>query len=258
MRRGTRSTLLFFILGFCTCLFLIGIVRFVTHLYKNCALVDTNWPLSKQKEEVKAVFYPVGECPECRKISAQYWKVDKLNDDNNAHLEAAVRMGVPPFNTNAEFELRKGVLVQGGFLQQIVDCENYQVKKLTSSFPYLVPKAVDLLNEIGSRFEGKLERLSIQPLQMQISSVLRTNESQNGLGRRNTNAVPLSAHLYGTTFDISYKEFLQQAGTPAKEGFCRHDMMRHPLAEVLTELRAEGRCKVVIERKQACFHITVN
>lgn len=250
MRNGTRAALLFFVLGFCTCLVLVTVVR-------SLRRVDINWPLEKEKAIVKAVFYPVGECPECKKISHQYWKVDKLNDDNDAHLEAARRMGHTPFATNAEFDQKKDLLVSSLVFSEIKDCNIYTVKKLTHSYPYLVPRAVVLLNEIGTRFEAKLERLEITPFKMQISSVLRTLEGQNGLGKRNTNAAPLSAHMYGTTFDISYKEFLQQSGEIAKEGFCRHDLMRHVLAEVLTEMRTEGRCMVVIERKQACFHITV-
>lgn len=250
MRNGTRAALLFFVLGFCTCLVLVTVVR-------SLRRVDINWPLEKQKAIVQAVFYPVGECPECKKISHQFWKVDKLNDDNDAHLEAARRMGHTPFATNAEFDQKKALLVSSLVFTELKDGDFFTVKKLTHSYPYLVPRAVVLLNEIGTRFEAKLERLEITPFKMQISSVLRTLEGQNGLGKRNTNAAPLSAHMYGTTFDISYKEFLQQSGEIAKEGFCRHDLMRHVLAEVLTEMRTEGRCKVVIERKQACFHITV-
>lgn len=90
-----------------------------------------------------------------------------------------------------------------------------------------------------------------------ISSVLRTIESQNGLGKKNSNATTVSAHIFGTSVDISYKEFLPRHGKKAREGFCRHDLMRHVLAEVLTEMSNEGRCKVVIEKRQACFHITV-
>jgi len=251
MRNGTRAALLFFVLGFCTCLVLITSVRAFRH-------VDVNWPLEKPKAIFKAVFFPVGECPDCKKISRQYWKVDKLNDDNNIQLEAARRMGHAPFATNAEFELKKEILVGSGAFVELKESETYTVKKLTHSYPYLVPRAVVLLNEIGARFEAKLERLEIAPHLMQISSVLRTIEGQDGLGKRNTNAAPISSHMYGTTFDISYKEFLQINGVPVKEGFCRHDLMRHVLAEVLTEMRAEGRCKVVIERHQACFHITVS
>lgn len=250
MRNGTRAALLFFFLGFCTCLALLTSVR-------SFKRMDINWPFEKPKAIVQAVFYPVGECPDCKKISKQYWKVDKLNDDNDAHLEAARRMGHTPFATNAEFELKKDLLVNSLVFTELKENEKYSVKKLTHSYPYLVPRAVVLLEEIGTRFEAKLERLGVTPFKMQISSVLRTDESQNGLGKRNSNAAPLSAHMYGTTFDISYKEFLQQSGEIAKEGFCRHDLMRHVLAEVLTEMRTEGKCKVVIERKQACFHITV-
>ncbi len=250
MRNGTRAALLFFVLGFCTCLSLITMVR-------SLRKVDINWPLEKPKAFVKAVFYPVGECPDCKKISRQYWKVDKLNDDNNVHLEVAKRMGHAPFATNAEFEQKKDLLVNSMVFAEVKDCDLYTVKKLTHSYPYLVPRALVLLNEIGTRFEAKLERLEIAPYKMQISSVLRTIEGQDGLGKHNSNAAPLSAHMYGTTFDISYKEFLHQSGEIAKEGFCRHDLMRHVLAEVLTEMRTEGRCKVVIERKQACFHVTL-
>jgi len=250
MRNGTRAALLFFVLGFCTCLCLVVLVRSIRK-------VDVNWPLEKPKAIFNAVFYPVGDCPDCKKISRQYWKVDKLNDDNDIQLATAKKMGYTPFTTNAEFELKKEILVGKGIFQELKETETYTVKKLTHSYPYLVPRAVVLLNEIGVRFEAKLERLEIAPHLMQISSVLRTIEGQDGLGKHNTNAAPISSHMYGTTFDISYKEFLQKNGVPAKEGFCRHDLMRHELAEVFTEMRAEGRCKVVIERHQACFHITV-
>ncbi len=250
MRRGTRSAIHFFTLGFCTCLVLIGLVRFTKR-------TDWNFPLHKEVKQIKAVIYPVGECPHCKAISRQYWRVDKLNDDNNVHLEAARRMGLKPFPTNADFEKQKDALLNFGKLMELKNGETYLLKNLKHSYPYLVPAAVTLLNEIGERFESKLERIAIPPHWMQISSVLRTVEGQNGLGKHNSNAAPASAHMYGTTFDISYKEFIAVNGAPVKEGYCRHDMMRHVLGEVLTEMRNEGRCKVVIERKQACFHITV-
>jgi hypothetical protein len=220
--------------------------------------MDMNFPLHKEKAVIQAVFYPQGECPDCRKISRKYWHTDKLNDDNNVHLEAARRMGITPFATNALFEQQCEAYVQKGILQRLEETDTRQLKRLTHSYPYLVPAAVKLLDEIGSRFEAKLELLGIGVYRMQISSVFRTVESQNGLGKRNANAAPTSAHMFGTTFDISYKEFIPLHGKPAKEGFCRHDLMRHVLAEVLTEMREEGRCLVVIERKQACFHVTVN
>lgn len=247
MRRAKRLSILFFILGFCSCLFLTGTVRFLSRL---------NWSRFTHCDE-SVLFYPVGHCPDCRKISTKHWKIGPLNDINPIHLECAQRMGIEPFQTNAALEDHIKSYVLRGKLEKLEDSDTYKLKALTHSYPYLVPRAVDLLDEIGNRFEEKLEQLDIQPYYMMISSVLRTNESQNGLGRRNSNATTVSAHMFGTTFDISYKEFLPLHGKQAREGFCRHDMMRHALAEVLTELSEEGRCKVVIEKKQACFHITV-
>jgi len=249
MRRAKRLSIYFFILGFCTCLFLTGTIRFLSGL-------KLNWGCSASSDTT-AVFYPVGHCPDCRKISQKHWKIGPLNDANPDHLACAERMGIQPFATNADFEAKIDGLVSDGKLKKLEDNDTYKLKELTHSYPYLVPQAVDLLDEIGQRFEAKLAELDIKPYSMQISSVLRTNESQNGLGKRNRNATTVSAHIYGTTFDISYKEFLPMHGKQAREGFCRHDMLRHALAEVLTEMSVEGRCKVVREKHQACFHITV-
>lgn len=248
MRRLKRISLSFFILGFCTCILLTGIIRFV---------VGYDWKFGKS-EQKEYVLSKVGECEDCSKIANKFWDIGKLKDGNESHLECARRMGIQPMATNAEFEER---LKKSDFTKKLIkleDSETYLLKNLTHSYPYLTKEASELLDEIGERFEKKLEETNIGHYRMLISSVLRTNESQNGLGKRNGNATKsLSAHLYGTTFDISYKEFIPINGTPAPEGYCRHDMLRHPLAEVLTEMSKEGRCKVVREVKQACYHITV-
>jgi len=247
MRRTKQLSILFFVLGFCFCLFLTGTVRFLSRL---------NWN-KNSNYSTEAIFYPLGHCPDCKKIAGKHWDISKLNDNNTLHLEAAQRMGIEPFQTNAAFEGNIQSFLVRGELEELQDGATYKLKALTHSYPYMVPQAVVLLNEIGDRFEAKLKELGIDPYYMMISSVLRTNESQNGLGKRNSNATSISAHIYGTTFDISYKEFLPLHGKQAQEGFCRHDMLRHAVAEVLTEMCKEGRCRVVREKRQACFHITV-
>lgn len=250
MRRNKSIRLSFFILGFCTCLFLTGIVRILS---------GADFGFLKSKKIPEVAFYNIGECESCRKISQRHWNIGKLKDNNDLHLEAARRMGVEPFQTNKEFEESIDSDLFGSKLEKIENGETYLLKDLTHSYPYLVSDAIELINEIGERFEKKLAELEIEPHYMLISSVLRTYESQYGLGKRNGNATKsLSAHLYGTTFDISYKEFLPMHGQNAPEGYCKHDMLRHPLAEVLTEMREEGKCLVVREVKQACYHITVS
>ena len=249
MRRSKRLSLYFFVLGFCTCLILIALVRFVGGL---------EWGGAEPART--ATFHKLGQCPDCKVISTKHWQIGRLKDNNDLHLESARRLGIKPFSTNKAMEEEVPGLLRRGKLKALEeDAETYRLKNLTHSQPYLVPKAVDLLEEIGERFHQKLEELSLPPYYLMVSSVLRTNESQQGLGKRNSNATRNeSSHIYGTSFDISYKEFLPEHGKPAPEGYCRHDMMRHPLAEVLTEMSEEGRCRVVREVKQACFHITVN
>ncbi|MDP4278633.1 MAG: DUF5715 family protein, partial [Bacteroidota bacterium] len=174
------------------------------------------------------------------------------------HLESAKRLGIQPFATNVLLEEQLPSMVRCGKLHELKECDLYRLKHLTHSFPYVVPKADELLDEIGKRFQEKLAEIDIQPYYLMISSVLRTEESQNGLEKHNFNATKsVSSHLYGTSIDISYKEFIPVNGKAAPEGYCRHDMMRHPLAEVLTEMSEEGKCRVVREVKQACYHVTV-
>ena len=59
-----------------------------------------------------------------------------------------------------------------------------------------------------------------------------------------------SAHLYATTVDITYRRF---EGTDLVNA----DIYKYIMAEVLRDLRKEGRCYVKFELKQACYHITV-
>ncbi|MDD3431360.1 MAG: DUF5715 family protein [Bacteroidales bacterium] len=218
---------------------------------------------NNDKKEAKlsknTTFYKLGQCPDCKVISTRHWKVGKLRDNNDLHLVSGRLMGIEPFASNAEMEEKLPGLLRRRKLKALKEeADTYRLKNLTHSEPYLVPKAVDLLEEIGERFHDKLKELNLPSYYLMVSSVLRTNESQQGLGKRNVNATKNeSSHIYGTSFDISYKEFLPKHEKPAPEGFCRHDMMRHPLAEVLTEMSNEGRCLVVKEVKQACFHITV-
>ena len=71
--------------------------------------------------------------------------------------------------------------------------------------------------------------------------------------RVNRNATHASAHQYGTTFDISYLKFIcDSAGVNRTQ-----EDLKNLLAEILHQLRKEGRCYVKHERKQSCFHITV-
>ena len=120
--------------------------------------------------------------------------------------------------------------------------------------PYLVPEARALLHDIGRAFRDTLAARGGGDYRIKVTSVLRTPSLVRQLRRRNRNSVDSSAHLYGTTFDISYSEFIcNRSGGPYRT----QEDLKNLLGEIVAEMRSRGRCWAVYERKQSCFHITV-
>lgn len=174
-----------------------------------------------------------------------------FGDLNNLHLKAAQSMGVHPIASRKEAEQMKEKLT----CIKSNDC--YFVDSLTHSIPFLVPRASALLNAIGSNFLDSLTTKGLNPNQIVITSVLRTEDDVKRLRRRNINASKNSAHFYGTTFDVSWKRFKKiedKDGRPLQD--VSADTLKLVLSEVLRDLRKEDKCYIKYELKQGCFHIT--
>lgn len=174
-----------------------------------------------------------------------------FGDLNDTHLAAAKKNGVKPLQN------REAALKLGDKVIEIKSGDLYQVDSLTHSIPFLVPKASALLDSIGANFLDSLENKGLNPNQVIVTSVLRTNDDVKRLGKRNINASKNSAHVYGTTFDITYKRFHKVEdpdGRPMQD--VRADTLKLVLSEVLRDLKKKEMCYVKYELKQACFHIT--
>ncbi|MBN2174634.1 MAG: hypothetical protein JW731_10905 [Bacteroidales bacterium] len=183
-------------------------------------------------------------------------KVDRLRDLNNKHLKFAKSLGITPFKTNKEFLEQKEHLVSGDKLALISNSRYFVLEKLTHSHPYLVPEAAQLLDDIGKRFSAKLKENDKGQYYFIVSSLLRTAESQKSLSRSNGNASGNSTHLYGTTFDIPYSIVVKKPLPWIKKEVADAPVIAL-LSESIKELRQEGRCLVVTEYNERCFHITV-
>lgn len=171
-------------------------------------------------------------------------RVPKYTSDftaiNDVQLKAAKKLGIKPQKDRAALEKMKGKLVQ------LRDTRYYAIQPLTSSSPYLVPRAADFLTALGKlmqEYNGTTSRFY-------VSSVLRTQADVKQLRRSNGNATENSTHCYGTTVDITYSKFDVQGKTT--EGKVKED-----LAKALYDMQAMGYCYVIYERRQPCFHITV-
>ncbi len=182
--------------------------------------------------------------------------VDRYRDFNAVHLKHAKKDGVAPFKTNKDFENGIGVLVKDDKLVEISDNKYYRICKLTHSHPYLTPVAEQFLEDLGKRFQQKLDENDLPEYYFEISSLLRTKENQKGLSRSNGNATANSSHMYGTTFDIPYFTLVKRT-LLWEEAEVTDGRASKLLSEAIGELRKEGRCVVVTERNETCFHITV-
>lgn len=172
-------------------------------------------------------------------------------DLNDKHLEVAKTVGIRPLEDREEAESMKEKLTH------ITDNEFYVVDSLTHSIPYLVPRASALLDTIGSNCLDSLAAKGLNPNQVIVTSVLRTQSDVKRLRRRNGNASANSAHCFGATFDVSWKRFKKvedEDGRPLQD--VGSDTLKLVLSEVLRDLRQAEKCYIKYELKQGCFHIT--
>lgn len=170
-----------------------------------------------------------------------------FSDLNDVQLAAAQANGISSFMNFDEAR-------RSSRLRQIESCDLYHIQDLTHSIPYLVPKAKDLLEDMGRAFQDSLyNRGYSRDHRITVTSVLRTPESVKKLQKTNVNSSSNSCHCYGTTIDISYRTF--QA--PRKGRKASVEKMNQILMQVAYDMRNQGRCYVKYEKQQTCLHITV-
>ncbi len=191
-------------------------------------------------EETHYVMYPGRSI----KYSQQF------RDLNAKHLAAAERIGLNPGPKNRE--AAEGMKRQ---LREVKTCRNYVVDPLTHSIPYLVPVAANRLDAIGEEFAEILSRNDLPHYRFRVTSVLRTRDDVQRLRKSgNVNSTQNSAHLYGTTFDISYTKYDKVTRT---HDYMVADNLKLVLGQVRLNQQREGHIYVKYEHKQCCFHITV-
>lgn len=210
--------------------------------------------INKQIRKEAPLSKTYAKCDHVHFASAPIVPSDKLNDPNEIQLIHAQTNGLrQPFKTNDEFNTEIGNLVRKSVLVEVTENRFYQLKSLSHSQPYLIPEAIDMLNEIGYRFQKRLQEKKYNNYRFRVTSLLRTEETQCNLSHRNSNATKsISTHLYGTTVDISYKNFFNTKGDSIEASY----EAVQTLTKVLIEMRQECKLLAVRERHQSCFHIT--
>jgi hypothetical protein len=218
------------------------------------ALISTFLYFHFKKPQITIEEVEVCDCDHVNHANAPIVPSKKLNDLNDLHLLHAQTNGLKkPFQTNEEYDTNIDELIEKKILVEVKENQYYKLKSLTHSHPYLIPESISMLNEIGIRFQEKLKEKKYKNYCFRLTSLLRTEETQQKLSKRNHNATGHSAHLYGTTVDISYKNFYN----PVTDSIESSYEGVQTLTKVLTEMREECKIIAIRERKQSCFHITV-
>lgn len=202
----------------------------------------------------------------------------ELRQDVNARQVATARsLGV---RARSDDEVDR--LVRSGRLVELKDSTQYWIlRDLNYSVPYVTPDTRAMLMEIGTRFHARLDSLGIPLYRMEITSVLRTPKNQRELRQRNANAADgVSAHEFGTTVDIAHVRFAPPAddrltvtvpSAPERTAPMRYvegvvleavarkhaQALQAELGRVLAEMRDERKLRVMMERQQAVYHMTV-
>lgn len=192
-------------------------------------------------------------CDWCNDATVSMQSKDSFRDYNPQHLEHAQKNGIKtPFKTNDDLLNQIDTYLQAGTLVEISNNKYYSLHDLSYSFPYLTPEAAQLLEDIGRRFHARLKEKDLPKYKFELSSLLRTEETQRKLMHINRNATPNgTAHYYGTTFDIAYDKY-ERNGTRYQD-----NKVETIMKEVLLEMRKECRFLIIKEPRDKCFHITV-
>lgn len=175
-----------------------------------------------------------------------------FKDRNSVHLRVAAKLGIEPLENRKEVKTVKDLLVQ------IESNDRYKVDWLTHSVPYLTHGARSLLEQIGQNFQDSLSARGYEKHRIIVTSVLRTRDDVMRLRKSgNPNAVMNSAHMHGTTFDITYARYDRMFSLKSVvRKRPSHKEMKTILSEVLKDLRIGQKCYIMYEVKQRCFHIT--
>lgn len=235
-------------------------ILFTIIIFASCSRGD-NQPSERADDTVLAILddeqkpnpyaQTLGKAPDKDCVKLSFKSLGALpkvfNDSNHVHMAAAERSGFAPMHTQED------ILCLDSPLVEIESCPEYYLEGLTDSFAFLAPSGAELLNEIGTNFNQKLRERGGGAYRIRVTSVLRTPYTVKKLMRKNRNASANSVHQYGTTFDISYVKFVCDSHDAPHRSF---EDLKGLLAEVLYELRQQGRCFVKYEKKQGCFHIT--
>lgn len=226
------------------------LIRIMTKIILTSLLILSLFSFCKSKSpETKGIDY----------VSVSYLSNTEMRalkaNLNDKHIIEAHKSDLKkPLKDKKTFYADEENICDRADLEKIETNKLYGVSRLTYSLPYVNEKSADFLDLLGERMKDSFEEKGISHYRFMLTSVLRTEKDQRLLQKVNANATPKETpHYFGTTFDISQTRFMMGESNEAKYSY----RLRNILARELIRLQEEGKCYVIIESREKCFHVTV-
>lgn len=177
-----------------------------------------------------------------------------LNQKNPIHLKAGKCIAKKKNVSLPQEKLAQISSVDG--LIEIVETKSHAIDSMTHSKALLTQEGKEALDAIGVLFQKKLQEQGYQTKKILVTSMVRSLNSQKSLSKSNVNAAKNSAHVYGSTFDISYRQFRDVPLSKGKKP--SQSVLVKTLEKTLVELNAKRKIVALKEYRQPCFHITAS
>ena len=187
--------------------------------------------------------------PPCKEDISYGWQ---MQDDLSDYWQHSYKNGI---GKPLKFKRQITHLVSDSTLVPLQPNKYFTVDTLFHSFAVVRPQVKTFLNQLGANLQHKLKNTPYDKVQFTVTSAFRTESTVRRLMRKNKNAIKNSAHLHGTTVDISYKTFFlnnkQLSDSEAK-------YIKETLSQILFKMREKKKCWVKFEYFQTCYHTVVN
>lgn len=184
----------------------------------------------------------------CKEDISYGWQ---MQDDLTDYWQHSYENGV---GKPLKFKKQITQLVEDSTLVPLKPSKYFTIDTLFHSFAVVRPQVKDFLNQLGANLQHKLKNTPYEKVQFTVTSAFRTESTVRRLMRKNKNAIKNSAHLHGTTIDISYKTFFmdnkQLSDSEAK-------YIKETLSQILFKMREKKKCWVKFEYFQTCYHTVV-
>jgi hypothetical protein len=172
----------------------------------------------------------------------------KLNDNLLDYYMLSSSKGIKACQDESDLKDK----IKNGKLLEVKSGKYYVVEKMKYSYPCLTNSSKLLLDEIGKRFRNKISGTKLKRTRFVVTSMTRTLEINKKLRGVNPNTSSRSPHLNGNAFDITYVRYKSGRFVLSADD---KRFLKETLAEIIWQLRKEGKCWATYERSQYCFHV---